>query len=810
MLVMADPWTNPKLKDLTKLPGILAGPILRQVGPTSATVWLALIEPQDMSQTFDVTLSVYEAPGGATLGPLVLQGNQTAVQVGDHVYLLAVTARNGKGLSPGVMYQYDIEVNPGGKLSDVGSHLFTAEDASIVGRLTYGDFVLPTFCLPPDDWKQLRLFHGSCRKPHADGLDGLLALDALLSTGFALKDRPHLMLHTGDQIYADDVAHALLVMLQDAGQLFFKDEAKLSGLDDDDYKAGHRSDAVTNEKKCGLTSDNNVNQSHLFLASEFFSMYLFAWSDVLWPDPAVWPKFSDVFPEIPEKRVTGTGDETALDTMPAQEFKKQISNLQTFREGLPKVRRALANIPNYMICDDHEITDDWYITQNWVNQVMADSCPGRTVIRNGVLAFALFQAWGTLPDQFLPGTIGATLLDAISPPWKGEKSPGIETCLGMPPAATLFVDETGTNETGTRYVKMNRDDAANSLKYYFQLDFKNYQILVLDTRNWRSYPEGTHFPPCLLSGEAFDNQITNAKPAVGNTADLTIVVSPAVPMAIAIVEVFQEQHDERNVLENDIEGWKNQKRAFESLIGRIVGRPGTGISGTQKIVVLSGDVHHGYAVRMDYEAENPYGAAPGPPKTQAVFAMFTSSALKNEELKTWAVGKTGYSPINPRAEKTFVGWATANEKKIGLVTDTSEGSVNVEDWIVSGSPAVVQLTHGVSDYALDPLVTPDWKYHFEFQLSYKGENANVAKIDTSGDNKKDFAGATRVHGALSTKYFAGSEIVGMNNFGEVVFELNLEGKVDAIQRLWWTEAAQSPFVRKTSYYITLDFKNVEL
>ena len=38
--------------------------------------------------------------------------------------------------------------------------------------------------------------------------------------------------------------------------------------------------------------------------------------------------------------------------------------------NVPIVRRILANVPTYMICDDHEITDDWNLTQEWRNRVL--------------------------------------------------------------------------------------------------------------------------------------------------------------------------------------------------------------------------------------------------------------------------------------------------------------------------------------------------------------------------------------------------------------------------------------------------------
>ena len=36
-----------------------------------------------------------------------------------------------------------------------------------------------------------------------------------------------------------------------------------------------------------------------------------------------------------------------------------------FRKNLPKVQRALANVPTYMILDDHDVTDDYFLNPVW-------------------------------------------------------------------------------------------------------------------------------------------------------------------------------------------------------------------------------------------------------------------------------------------------------------------------------------------------------------------------------------------------------------------------------------------------------------
>ena len=75
---------------------------------------------------------------------------------------------------------------------------------------------------------------------------------------------------------------------------------------------------------------------------------------------------------------------------------KRVNTLTTFYDSLPRVRRALANVPTYMIFDDHDVTDDWNISRSWRDQVYT-SLLGRRIVTGALAAYALFQDWGNDP-----------------------------------------------------------------------------------------------------------------------------------------------------------------------------------------------------------------------------------------------------------------------------------------------------------------------------------------------------------------------------------------------------------------------------
>src|SRR5205809_330517 len=96
-------WT-PLAERFSSLPLILAGPILRRTETRAVTVWLALKEPRT------VILRIYSRD---TSGDLVerFTGTRQTVRLGDHLHIVAVTARISTDEEPlawGGLYYYDV------------------------------------------------------------------------------------------------------------------------------------------------------------------------------------------------------------------------------------------------------------------------------------------------------------------------------------------------------------------------------------------------------------------------------------------------------------------------------------------------------------------------------------------------------------------------------------------------------------------------------------------------------------------------------------------------------------------------------
>jgi hypothetical protein len=580
------------------LPLILAGPLLRNVEPRSVTVWVALKEART------VTLRVYSRTEHNELIQHI-DGTQHTVRLGEHLHIVAVTAHTScddEALAWGGTYCYDLFFQTdliGNDTPAQSAHLSTPgilvadpAHATPLERLVYEGQPLPGFMLPQEDLNQLRIVHGSCRKPHADGEDMLAMLDYLLEdTMQDGMDRPQQLFLTGDQIYADDVAAPMLYMLTDAGDFLFGDTYnELLPLVNSPARTllpGNRREAIYD--KALLTT--STPQNHLLSLAEYAAMYLFCWSEVLWPTDL--PIVDEIWQDDQQTKAKSK-DRLKVEV----QCPDNLENMRRFQARLPRVRRALANIATYTICDDHEITDDWFLDGAWCRQVLSSPL-GRHIVRNGLLAFALFQGWGNTPGQFADER-GQTFLAALDA-WRGNEFDSyagiIDTTLGMPHPFT------GKGE-------LQRSPQAFHWHYTYQ--GPRYQVIALDTRTERRYISQDYFPG-LLSPAAMRTQITEA---AHKDVDVTFMISATPVLGIDFVESIQfwSRWRVRDNYAYDREAWALEWGTFQHFLQTV--------SPLLRVVFLTGDVHYAFASSMEYWDNHT--------KAASKFINYTSSAFHNE------------------------------------------------------------------------------------------------------------------------------------------------------------------------------------
>ncbi|WP_085584927.1 MULTISPECIES: alkaline phosphatase D family protein [unclassified Pseudomonas] len=566
------------LDELTPLPPVLAGPLLRRLEPSRLVMWLVGTRPLSLTLHLD------------GVGDIPLDGTAcTVVPVGARAFIHLIDVALQAPLPCDTRIAYDLLIDGLQPIAEWAPHL-------LYGNADSPDFVLRS--------RIDQLLHGSCRKPHHKAADGLLCVDRLLAAETAPAQRPALLMMTGDQIYADDVAgpmlraiHALIERLDLFGEhlegAVVSDSARLYEHPASYY---HRADLLpaleSNEtlrerffggaRKPIFTSSNADN--HLVTFAEVMAMYLLVWSPVPW---------TLIDPQPP-----------ALTPDRLKRYALEQVRIDGFKAGLGNVARALAHLPSLMIFDDHDITDDWNLSAQWEETAYGHPFSKR-IIGNALIAYLLCQGWGNNPDAFKDPLEKARRLGAD----------GDGRHLDSPAQDALI------------------DNLLRFQRWHYVLPSAP-ALVVLDTRTrrWRS-ERSLKQPSGLLDWEALcelQQELLDHPSA--------IIVSPAPVFGVKLIETVQRVFSWCGYpLLVDAENWMAHRGAAQVILNifRHSRTPGS-------YVVLSGDVHYSFV----YEVLIRHRKA-GPRIWQ-----ITSSGIKNEfppALLEWfdRLNRWLYSPRSP-------------------------------------------------------------------------------------------------------------------------------------------------------------------
>lgn len=787
---------------LSGVPLVLAGPLLRKVAPQEVTVWVVLRKPAS------VVLKVLDTASDNRL----LEGRRHTAAVGANLHVVAVTARQQPPAAPlaeGRIYRYDLAFE-----FDGGQNLSLAA-ATANAKLSYAPFDKPTFCLPPSDLNQLRLIHGSCRIPHGNGADALPLLDGLIDQAADNPvARPHQLLLTGDQIYADDVGYAMSMMLMDAGEalLGWSEEIAVQlpahppRLKIADLNPGIREDILP--MQAGISSVDLVG--HLIGLGEFLSMYLFVWSDALWPSGAATvPTFDEIVAYF-GARESGIYAELGLRQMHREDrdaVNGQTARTTDFSRTVKDVRRALANIPSYMIFDDHEITDDWNMTRNFCKAVYGSQL-GLRIIQNGLLAYALCQHWGNTPEQFQsaagvsPGEKLLILLDGTSAASYEANGTAIRTLIGIHDDAVL--------KTRAENALFHDPD---SLVYHYTVEGPGHQIIVTDTRTWRAYPRGPAEGGDLLPQTQLQNQIV-ATPALGNRA-LLVVLTTNAPPTQPVRTASRHPNLTRRLARIDdgdrfpdmYEAWEMPRNATDRLFKAISDKlPPTAGRRHCRAILLSGDVHTSFASRLlltgTTRFEDPQGS---PQPVSMVCAQLVSSSLRKQTAKTEGMHREGYDyaptgagwlvPANQ--PEGYIGWnVAAGTKKVVAKYKNNPGSGGSYTPIEISRPKTLSMWNSPNGVVAE--IPPDWSYRLDYlfavqQAPLPSSPPPIPPLP-AGNGPDDrrraievFHKATGSYRKFNAANATRQEIVGVNNLGEVTFDWGAGDAKFALHTLRWRD-----------------------
>jgi len=541
---------------------LLAGPILRRTERSRVCIWLATLEAAEFqAKIYKKNNDLSPDEDTLTKEKLTVIGvssqldNQPeTVRLGEQLYITLLTIKPVDELFPkDTILFYDVIIN-GKNLDDL--NLIKGQKG-----LAYPGLPLPNFFIPG---KISNLLHGSCRKPHGRGKDTLIEADILVGkTVNDLKQRPAMLFLMGDQIYADDVAGPMLDHLIKYGTKLTGWKEKLPALKrlPADLPLYGRTDVLTN--KANFTSGYSDNHSMTF--GEYAAMYLSVWSDEPWKDIPL-----DADPN-------GIGAN-------ANKYEEELKALTQFRETLPNVRRLLANIPTYMMFDDHDVTDDWNLHRKWYNSVRANET-GRRIVANALAAYWVFQGWGNSPEAF-----SIRFIDAISDHILAKKTTG---------ALAKRFDQ--------RIWGFHR--------WGFSLP-SNPPVIALDSRTEREYdsPEG---PARLIDRYGLD-WIRTAWTDIGEPRAQGLILIAATPIyGYEPLEFLQKIITSFGIppTKVDRESWIANRDGFGSLMRLLNNEIQPDLC-----LILSGDVHYAFSSKAEFFSDG----------RSLLVKQLTSSAIKNE------------------------------------------------------------------------------------------------------------------------------------------------------------------------------------
>jgi hypothetical protein len=557
-----------------ELPLLLAGPVVRWVAHGGVNIWVATSVPMD------VTARIYDAFDSAA--GVLAEGTARPDAFGSSFYTCLVHVAGRFPRRRVLAYDLEFHAPP--------HYQFQQDSPGFIARseIACGPYGLPTFLTPPaPGGTQARFAHGSCRKPHATGMDATLRLNGDLD-GWASgesatrSERPMALFLTGDQIYADDVDADLLHVVRKLQPLLLgfpecvpEGSPVTAGAETRDLGPGSRAAIV---RGAGLTVDEEVAGNHLLAFGEFVAAHLVAWSPELW-DGWVRQHLPGIY--------AAHGEWVA---------------------SARAMRRVLANLPTYMMRDDHEVTDDWPMAKDQVAAVKL-SPAGRWLTTNGLAAVWVMQLKGNYAscpagrtlERHLHTYLAAGLAAGESP--SGAQKDSI-AAAGASYAWNAFEAQFRTSATGTLL-------GTGGFTYEAPT---SPPVIMLDTRTERElWPAPT--PPALLSGDALGNLAARvARIHRLHPGAPVLVVTPAPAVGHYLAEVGQRAAMAASASQyyaQDCEAWGLCETALFGFFKALLGSPG--------VVFFSGDVHYGYAAGGVYS--HPGGSYP--------YVQLTASPLKN-------------------------------------------------------------------------------------------------------------------------------------------------------------------------------------
>lgn len=705
------------------LPLVLAGPIVRRVTAESAAVWVATRFP------CTVTLQLFR--GSTSIGT----GTPTpTVPIGTQLHMVVVTAPIPVGTRDDIRYDIDFQSSGGGPSGQLFSPRIIASTATDARRiLTYDPEPFttaptgPSFRTPPSVVDEIRILHGSCRKIAGDGKDGFPAIDEIMKQHFSPPvpgtppKRPTMLVLTGDNIYTDGSEEVVLKVSTEIGETLLGFDEHLPGLNKPVSQIEGGRSALTLET-VGMTG---ARPWRAIGFGEVLALYLMTFADVVWP---------------PELAIDSEGFRAGMAT--TRRILANIPTYMTFDDHeignswnicydwystvltKPLGRRVYQNcMAAFALCQAWGNTPDQFTTPGkpgtaflaalatWTVNKAVDVHPRELEIRLGIPRQGT-PAPHRLAELHTPAGAPDDPFHLAEPQirWDFSVPCGSLELVVLDVHTWTEYSETDGFEPGRRMPVVAWDaqlpaPVAGSPVAVAVIVVSNVAIVDARTANAvrQQLIEGGGAFGAIIHG-LFTLGLASfaaffAVSLLGDLALIAILLYIAFKLTTTLIGLFRDGvfpnfpyvlpalRSSRNVyLPETGYNFEWTTPPFERLLARLAdhyrGTPNA------KVVVLSGDVHESYTMRLEYFGFEPFSfpapAGPRQVRSRAVFAQLVSSPIKYTATKE--------PPEDSKRDWFFAAWTGAKPRVESNTVDpslpTSDHLVwwNKDPWIAAFTP----------------------------------------------------------------------------------------------------------------------------
>jgi hypothetical protein len=394
---------------------------------------------------------------------------------------------------------------------------------------------------------------------------------------------------------------------------------------------------------------------------------------------------------------------------------------------------------------------------------------------NALVAYTLFQGWGNDPAQYAKGK-GKQLLDTIE---------DLMPAAGQAPA---------TKPANDLDVILGLAGTAPAIDWHYTVDGPVHRVAVLDTRTRRTFP-GRVSPPNLL-GDTLGKQVPKAPLDAGIELLVVVAAAPILgpvlidqigqPLRIVAEEfkiyvlrtlLGQEKDpcEPEDLIQGfeafDAEGWARNEDGLETMLKRL--------SEHSRVVVLSGDVHYGMSLVLDYWKKGQTASA------SSRIVQLTSSGTRNV-FKPLIENLIRAAAVGQRAEAVGLpairfAWEDNAQDTLAFPTGSSvrpgvRARLNRDPVLVPGKgwPNGTTVT-----------TEPDYRWRLDLIRDSRTDAERPASLAPPGTLTADFNEADPIDSyfdvaarhaqAASEHYYHLRQIVFPNNIGVVRFPSNAGG-----------------------------------